>query len=92
MVYREDQITVYLRAVDVRTGQVLVSVSTNKKVLSQELRAGLFRYVSFKRLAEIEGGFSENEPMHVCVQQAIEKAITELVMKGIARKVWRAET
>jgi curli production assembly/transport component CsgG len=90
--YREDQITVYLRAVDVRTGQVLVSVSTNKKVLSQELRAGLFRYVSFKRLAEIEGGFSENEPMHVCVQQAIEKAITELVMKGIERKVWRAET
>ena len=90
--YREDQITVYLRAVDVRTGQVLVSVSTNKKVLSQEVRAGFFRYVSFKRLAEAEGGFSENEPMHVCVQQAIEKAITELVVKGIKRKVWRADT
>jgi len=90
--YREDQITVYMRAVDVRTGQVLVSVSTNKKVLSQELRAGFFRYVSFKRLAEVEGGFSENEPMHVCVQQAIEKAITELVVKGIERKVWRADT
>jgi curli production assembly/transport component CsgG len=90
--YREDQITVYLRAVDVRTGQVLVSVSTNKKVLSQEVRAGFFRYVSFKRLAEAEGGFSENEPMHVCVQQAIEKAITEMVVKGIKRKVWRADT
>ncbi|MBA6291998.1 CsgG/HfaB family protein [Colwellia sp. MB3u-70] len=90
--YREDQITVYLRAVDVRTGQVLVSVSTNKKVLSQEVRAGFFRYVSFKRLAEAEGGFSQNEPMHVCVQQAIEKAITELVVKGIKRKVWRADT
>lgn len=90
--YREDQITVYMRAVDVRTGQVLVSVSTNKKVLSQEIRAGFFRYVSFKRLAEAEGGFSDNEPMHVCVQQAIEKAITELVIKGIKRKVWRAST
>ena len=74
-----------------RTGQVLVSVSTNKKVLSQEVRAGFFRYVSFKRLAEAEGGFSDNEPMHVCVQQAIEKAITELVIKGIERKVWRAD-
>jgi curli production assembly/transport component CsgG len=89
--YREDQITVYMRAVDVRTGQVLVSVSTNKKILSKELRAGFFRYVSFKRLAEVEGGFSDNEPMHVCVQQAIEKAITELVVKGIERKVWRAD-
>jgi curli production assembly/transport component CsgG len=90
--YREDQITVYMRAVDVRTGQVLVSVSTNKKILSQEVRAGFFRYVSFKRLAEAEGGFSDNEPMHVCVQQAIEKAITELVLKGIDKKVWRAST
>ncbi|MBA6337643.1 CsgG/HfaB family protein [Colwellia sp. BRX8-7] len=89
--YREDQITVYMRAVDVRTGQVLVSVSTSKKVLSQEVRAGFFRYISFKRLAEMEGGYSDNEPMHVCVQQAIEKAITELVIKGIARNVWRAD-
>ncbi len=88
--YREDQITIYMRAVDVRTGQVLVSVSTNKKILSQEVRAGFFRYISFKRLAEAEGGFSENEPMHVCVQQAIEKAINELVLKGIDKKVWRA--
>jgi curli production assembly/transport component CsgG len=47
--------------------------------------------VSFKRLAEAEGGFSDNEPMHVCVQQAIEKAITDLVVKGIKRKVWRAQ-
>jgi curli production assembly/transport component CsgG len=30
--------------------------------------------------------------MHVCVQQAIEKAITEMVVKGIKRKVWRADT
>jgi curli production assembly/transport component CsgG len=60
-------------------------------VLSQEVRAGFFRYISFKRLAEMEGGYSDNEPMHVCVQQAIEKAITELVIKGIARNVWRAD-
>lgn len=41
--YRQDQVTVYLRAVDVFSGQVLLSVSTTKKVFSQELRAGLFR-------------------------------------------------
>lgn len=89
--YREDMISVYMRAVDVRTGQVLVSVATSKTVLSKELRAGFFRYVSFKRLAEAEAGYTTNEPMHLCVKQAIEKAITELVQKGIERKIWRAD-
>ncbi|GAA6171450.1 hypothetical protein NBRC116592_11200 [Colwellia sp. KU-HH00111] len=88
--YREDLISVYMRAIDVRTGQVLVSVSTSKKILSKEIRAGFFRYVSFKRLAEAEGGYTTNEPMHLCVTQTIEKAITELILKGIDKKVWRA--
>ena len=88
--YREDQISVYLRAVDVRTGQVLVSVSSSKKVLSQEVRAGLFRYVSYQRLLELETGYTTNEPMHICVRQAIELAIADLVQKGIDIKVWRA--
>lgn len=90
--YREDLISVYMRAVDVRTGQVLVSVSTSKKVLSKEVRAGFFRYVSFKRLAEAEGGYTTNEPMHICVKQTIEKAITELIVKGIDKKVWKAQS
>jgi curli production assembly/transport component CsgG len=88
--YREDQITVFMRAVDVRTGQVLVSVSTSKKVLSQEVRAGLFRYVSYKRLLEAEAGYTTNEPMFECVKQSIEKAVSELVLKGIEQGVWRA--
>lgn len=89
--YREDQITVFMRAVDVRTGQVLVSVSTSKKVLSQEVRAGLFRFVSYKRLLEAEGGYTTNEPMFECVKQSIEKAVSELVLKGIDQGVWRAK-
>ncbi|GAA6184606.1 MULTISPECIES: CsgG/HfaB family protein [Alteromonadaceae] len=88
--FREDQISVYMRAIDVRTGQVLVSVSTSKKVLSKEIRAGLFRYISYKRLAEIEAGYTTNEPMFTCVQQSIEKAISELVLKGIDKGVWKA--
>jgi len=86
--YREDQISVYLRAVDVRSGRVLTSVNTTKTILSQELRAGIFRFVSFKELLEAEIGFSTNEPMHICVQQAIEKSVIELVKKGIEKKIW----
>ncbi len=87
--YREDLISIYMRAIDVRSGQVLVSVSTSKKVLSKEIRAGFFRYISFKRLLEAEVGYTTNEPMHLCVTQTIEKAITELILKGIKKKVWR---
>jgi curli production assembly/transport component CsgG len=87
--YREDLISVYMRAVDVRTGRILASVSTSKKVLSKEIRAGFFRYISFKRLAEAEAGYTTNEPMHLCVTQTIEKAITELIKKGIDKNIWR---
>ena len=90
--YREDQVSVYLRAVDVYTGQVLLSVSANKKVFSQELRAGLFRYVSLNRLAEFEGGYSTNEPVQLSVKQAMEKALVELIEKGQERGFWRADS
>ncbi len=89
--FREDMISIYMRAVDVRTGQVLVSVSTSKKVLSQEVRAGLFRYVSLKRLLEAETGYTTNEPMFECVKQSIEKAVTELVLQGMNKGVWKAK-
>ena len=87
---REDQISIYMRAVDVRTGQVLVSVSTSKKVLSQEVRAGLFRYVSLRRLLEAETGYTTNEPMFQCVKQSIEKAVSQLITQGMEKGVWRS--
>ena len=90
--YREDQVTVYLRAVDVHTGQVLLSVASTKKVFSQELRAGLFRYVALNRLAEAEAGYSTNEPVQYCVRQAIEAAVAELVQQGQQRGYWRADS
>ena len=89
--FREDQISVYLRAIDVRSGQVLLSVSTTKRVLSQELRAGLFRYVSLKRLAEAEIGYTNNEPMQLCVVEAIEKSLSALIVKGIDQGIWKVQ-
>lgn len=90
--YREDQVSVYMRAVDVHTGQVLLSVSSTKKVFSIEMRAGLFRYVSLNRLAEAEGGFTMNEPVQNSVQRAMETALVELIEKGQDRGFWRASS
>ncbi len=89
--YREDQITLYLRAIDVHTGQVLLSVSSNKKVFSQELRSGLFRYVAFNRLAEMEGGYSTNEPVQQAVKLALEAAVVALTEQGLQKGFWQAE-
>ena len=65
--YRVDQVTVSLRAVDVQTGQVIQTVTTTKKVLSKEVTSGLFRFIKFKRLLEMEAGYTSNEPALVCV-------------------------
>lgn len=86
--YREDQVTIYLRAVDVHTGKVMMSVSTTKRVFSQEMRAGLIRFTSLNRLAEAEIGFTTNEPVQFCVLQAIELAVAEIIEKGIEQGYW----
>jgi curli production assembly/transport component CsgG len=88
--YREDQVTIYLRAVDVHSGKVMMSVSTTKRVFSQQMRAGLFRFTSLNRLAEAEMGFTTNEPVQFCVLQAIELAVAEMVDKGIALGYWKS--
>lgn len=86
--YRMDQITVNLRAVDPRSGQVLKTVSTSKTVLSREISAGIFRFVEFKRLLEVEMGLTTNEPVQLAVQGAIEKAVTALIIEGIKDALW----
>jgi curli production assembly/transport component CsgG len=40
-------------------------------------------YVSFKRLLEVETGYTTNEPVQMAVTEAIEKAVSTLVLEGI---------
>jgi curli production assembly/transport component CsgG len=86
--YRQDTVTVYLRAVSVRTGEVLTSVTTSKTIASYALGGGAFRYVGFKQLLEAEAGMSTNEPDQLALQQAIEKAVYALIMEGVDLKLW----
>lgn len=86
--YRQDTVTVYLRAVSVRTGEVLANVTASKTIASQALGAGAFRYVGFKELLETEVGFTKNEPDLIALQQAVEKAVYALIMEGVEQKLW----
>lgn len=89
--YRTDQVTVNLRAVNVRTGQILLSVTTSKTIFSHELTAGAFRFIDYKDLLEVEMGYTNNEPVNVAVMSAIDAAVIHLIVKGIGRGLWKPE-
>lgn len=86
--YREDKVTVYLRAVSVKTGEVITSVVSTKKIASVGLSANAFRYVSFKELLEFDSGVTSNEPDLLALRQAIEKAVELLILDGAEVGAW----
>ena len=87
--YRQDTVTVYLRAVSVRTGEVLTTVTASKTIASRAIGASAYRFVAFKELLEAEFGITSNEPDQVALQQAVEKAVYGLVMEGVDLNLWR---
>ncbi len=86
--YRVDQVTINLRSIDIRNGQVLNSVSTTKTVYSYQLHTGVFRFVNFKELLELEAGYTRNEPAQLCVKEAIEAAVIHLTVQGLKDRIW----
>jgi curli production assembly/transport component CsgG len=86
--YRVDQVTINLRTIDIRTGQVLNSVSTTKTIYSHQLNSGVFQFVSFKKLLELEAGYTRNEPSQLCVKEAIEAGVIHLVVQGLKDRAW----
>ncbi len=89
--YREDRVTIYLRAVSTSNGKILKTVYTTKSILSQEVSAGIFRYVKLQRLLEAETGYTYNEPTEMAVTEALEKAVVSLVYEGIEDNLWSFE-
>lgn len=87
--YRIDQVTVNLRAINVQTGEILVSVTTTKTVYSHQLGGDLFRFVRFERLLEAELGYSRNEPRYLATSDAISAAIIHLIVQGLEMDHWR---
>jgi curli production assembly/transport component CsgG len=80
--YRMSTATVYLRAVSVKTGEILANVVTQKKIASTATSGGVFKYVKFDELLEVEAGTAANEPGQLAIQSAIEKAVYALIMEG----------
>ncbi len=89
--YRQDRVTIYLRMVSTSNGKIMKSIYVSKTILSQAIDQSLFKYVNFKRLLEVETGYTTNEPVQMAVTEAIEKAVSSLVLEGIKDKIWEAD-
>ncbi len=86
--YRQDRITIYLRAVSTLNGEILKTVYTSKTILSTSVNGSFFRYIDTERLLEAEVGLTQNEPIQLAVTEAIEKAVKALIVEGIKDKIW----
>lgn len=86
--YRQDRITVYLRAVSTSTGEILKTVYVSKTILSTSISGNFFRFIDTERLLESDIGITQNEPVHLAVTEAIEKAVYSLIVEGVKDDIW----
>ncbi len=86
--YARDVVTVYLRAVSIQTGEVLLSVTSSKTIYSTSVDTNVLKYITFDRLLQAEAGFSLNEPVQLATRQAIETSVYSMIMEGAIEGLW----
>jgi curli production assembly/transport component CsgG len=87
--YQEDIVTISLRAINVQTGEVILTVNTQKTILSVANSISTFKF--FKKGTEAfenEIGVTSTEPGVFAVKSAIELAVEELVYEGRRKELW----
>jgi curli production assembly/transport component CsgG len=86
--FRQDTVTIYLRAISTQSGEVLESVNVSKTVFSVALSANVFRFIESDEILEIDAGITTNEPEHIAIKMAVDKAVVALVLNGARRERW----
>ena len=90
--YRQDAVTVSMRAVSVLTGEVLLNVQTRKTILSYGSGGDVFRFIEEgTQLIELEDGVGNNESVTYATRTAVEAAVLELIYQGHDRGFWEIE-
>lgn len=87
--YTEDIITVSMRAVSVKSGEVLTSTAVTKTVLSTSTNVGVFKFIEAgTENLELEIGNTQNEPINHAVRLAIQAAVVEMIKEGADNGYW----
>ena len=88
--YRQDTVTVMLRLINVVSGEVELTVMTEKTILSVGAVKDKFKYLDLDtQLLEVEFGGAMNEPVTYAVRKTIEGAVVELVNAGQKKGLWK---
>ena len=88
--YRQDTVTVMLRLINVVSGEIELTVMTEKTILSVAAGKDKFKYLDLDtQLLEVEFGGAINEPVTFAVRKTIEGAVVELVDAGVKKGLWK---
>jgi curli production assembly/transport component CsgG len=86
--YRQDIITVALRAVSVQSGRVLASVTTTKTIYSVQVHSSAFQFAAIDQLLQAEMGFTKNSPATLGVREGVQLAVYALIFEGVKNHLW----
>ena len=89
--FRRDTVTTMLRAVSVKNGEIINHVDSRKTILSMQLDSGLYRYVSYQHLLELEAGITSNEPPQMAVLESIQACVYAMIIEGLIKNTWSLE-
>ena len=87
--YRQDIITVALRAVSVQSGRVLASVTTTKTIYSIMVHSSAFQFAAIDQLLQAELGFTKNSPATLGVREGVQLAVYALIFEGVKNNLWQ---
>tara|TARA_R110000782_G_scaffold177363_1_gene268297 strand:- start:1820 stop:2701 length:882 start_codon:yes stop_codon:yes gene_type:complete len=88
--YRQDIVTVTMRMTSTQTGEVLLSVSVTKTIISSGSSMTVFKFFDMGTSSfEAEAGHTINEPVNYAVRVAIEQSVVELIKEGEKKKLWK---
>jgi curli production assembly/transport component CsgG len=83
-----DQVGIVLRAVSVKTGEVLATVMTSKSVLSRQRGFQVLAILN-EDVGALEFGGAANEPVSYATRLAIGAAVVDLTKQGMADGWWK---
>ena len=87
--FRQDIVTIILRLVNVQTGEVVLSTTVEKTIVSTMTGGDIFKYFDTDTmLLEVEAGYAKNEPVTLAVRKAIEKGVVDVINLGAEKGLW----
>jgi curli production assembly/transport component CsgG len=88
--YQEDVVTISIRAISTQTGEVLLTVNTQKTILSYTAGVAVFKFFdNGTKNFESEIGISQTEASIHAIKSATDRAVEELIIQGEKIGMWQ---